>query len=489
MNELKTNDLNILREQLKRDAKKGDFLSFIYYINSDYKANWHHKLIAKELQDFLQDPKKKYLAVFVPPQHGKSELTSRLFPAYALGVNPNLKIAISSYSSDLADSFNRDIQKNIDSCEYQEIYPETRLNSKNVVTTQSWLRNSEVFEIVNKKGFLKSVGVGGGLTGRAVDLAIIDDPVKDDKEAQSPTFRENVWQWYIKVLMTRLHNNSKQILIMTRWHEDDLAGRLLNPSLNPNYKDWKVIKLQALKEENTHIDDLRNEGEPLWSQRHDIDKLKVLKSLSNDAFESLYQQNPFSKTGNKINVDKFIIIDNYPSSFNKIDVWIDGAYTEKVKNDPTGVIPVIYNEKLNTCYILDFQTQRMELPELLEFLPTYFNKIGVTVGSKIFIEPKASGKSIKQMLVRNTKYPVIEISSYLVSEGKESRFQAAAPYIESGQIKFIKGSWNELLIKQMVGFPKVKHDEAVDLLGYISAHYFKANKSPFMQSVGSPQLF
>jgi predicted phage terminase large subunit-like protein len=345
------------------------------------------------------------------------------------------------------------------------------------------------FEIVNKKGFLKSVGVGGGLTGRAVDLAIIDDPVKDDKEAQSPTFRENVWQWYIKVLMTRLHNNSKQILIMTRWHEDDLAGRLLNPSLNPNYKDWKVIKLQALKEENTHIDDLRNEGEPLWSQRHDIDKLKVLKSLSNDAFESLYQQNPFSKTGNKINVDKFIIIDNHPISFNKIDVWIDGAYTEKVKNDPTGVIPVIYNEKLNTCYILDFQTQRMELPELLEFLPTYFNKIGVTVGSKIFIEPKASGKSIKQMLVRNTKYPVIEISSYLVSEGKESRFQAAAPYIESGQIKFINGSWNEVLIKQMVGFPKVKHDEAVDLLGYISAHYFKANKSPFMQSVGSPQLF
>ncbi|MFZ1786690.1 MAG: phage terminase large subunit [Saprospiraceae bacterium] len=491
MKDLIINDierLELRRELYKQNAKQGDFLSFIYYINTDYKANWHHKIIIKELQAFLTDPTKKNLAIFIPPQHGKSEITSRLFPAYALGVNPNLKIAISSYSSDLADSFNRDIQKYIDLKDYYDVFPETQLNSKNVVTTQNWLRNSEVFEIVGKKGFLKSVGVGGGLTGRAVDIAIIDDPIKDDKEAQSPTFRENVWQWYIKVLMTRLHNNSKQVLIMTRWHEDDLAGRLLNPEINPNYKDWHVIKLQAIKEEITHQDDKRNEGESLWPQRHDLEKLNILKSLSFDAFESLYQQNPFNKSGNKINRDRFHIVDQYQISFDKIDIWIDGAYTEKAKNDPTGVIPVLFNSKLNTCYILDFQTQRMELPELLEFLPNYFEKIGITVGSKIYIEPKASGKSIKQMLVRTTKYPVIEIQSYLVQEGKESRFQAAAPYIESGQMKFKRGSWNESLINQMVGFPKVKHDEAVDLLGYISAHYFKASKSPFMQAVASDNL-
>jgi len=485
------NDIELLqlkRELLRKEAKDGDFMSMIYYINNSYKAGWHHRLIAKELQDFLKDPCKKCLAVFMPPQHGKSELTTRLFPAFALGVNPNLKIAIASYSSDLANSFNRDIQRNIDLPEYREIYPETRLNSKNVVTTQSWLRNSEEFEIVEKKGSLKSIGTEGGLSGRPVDIGIIDDPVKDDKEAQSPTMRENAWQWYIKVFLARLHNDSKQILIMTRWHEDDLAGRLLNPEINPNWKDWKVIKLQAIKEEDSHPDDPRSEGDPLWPDRHSLEKMNVLKSLSGDAFESLYQQNPFNKAGNKINRDRFNITENIPIGFDKIDIWIDGAYTDKSKNDPTGVIPVIYNTKLNTAFILDFETQRMELPELLEFLPSYFDRIGVTIGSKIFIEPKASGKSIKQMLVRSTKYPVIEIQSYLVQEGKESRFQAAAPYIESGQMKFKRGSWNESLISQMVGFPKVKHDEAVDLLGYIAAHYFKATKSKFMQAVGSDNL-
>ena len=485
------NDLEILalkRELLRKEAQQGDFLSFIYYINTDYNAAWHHKLIIKELQEFLHNPKKKYLAVFMPPQHGKSELTTRLFPAYALGVNPNLKIAVCSYSADLADSFNRDIQRNIDSLEYIDVYPKTRLNSKNVVTTQSWLRNSQIFEIVGKKGFLKSVGVGGGITGRPVDIVIIDDAIKDDKEAQSPTIRESIWQWYLKSVLTRLHNKSKQILIMTRWHEDDLAGRLLNPELNPNWKDWQVIKLQAIKDEDTHPIDPRKIGEALWPERHSLEKLNVLKSLSSDAFDSLYQQNPFSKTGNKINRDRFKIIESVPNSTNKVDIWIDGAYTEKAKNDPTGVIAVIHNPTLNKVFILDFQTQRMELPELLDFLPKYFEKIGVSVGSKIFIEPKASGKSIKQMMVKTTKYPVIEIVSYLVQEGKESRFQAAAPYIESEHMQFLRGSWNETLITQMVGFPKVKHDEAVDLLGYISAHYFKPRQSVFSAPQGSANL-
>jgi len=481
--------LALERELLRKEAQNGNFLSFVYYVNYEYKANWHHRVIINELQKFLTDSQKKNIAIFIPPQHGKSEITSRLFPAFVLGLNPNTKIAVSSYSSDLADSFNRDVQKYIESDEYQEIFPETYLNSKNASTNQSWLKNSEIFEVVNKKGFLKSVGVGGGLTGRAVDIAIIDDPVKDDKEAQSATYRESVWQWYIKVLMTRLHNQSKQVLIMTRWHEDDLAGRLLNSEINPHYKDWHVIKIQAIKDEETHKDDKRHVGEPLWEQRHDLEKLNILRALSFDAFESLYQQNPFNRSGNKINKDRFIMVDQIQVSTDKVDVWIDGAYTEKAKNDPTGIIAAMFNSKLNVCYILDFHCERMELPELLDFLPNYFEKIGVNLGSKIFIEPKASGKSIKQMLVRMTKFPVIEIQSYLVQEGKESRFQAAAPYIESGQMKFKRGSWNESLINQMVGFPKVKHDEAVDLLGYIAAHYFKTTKSPFMSAVGSPQLF
>lgn len=466
------NKLKYLREQTLRLASKGSFENFIYYVKTDYYFNWHHKVIVKALEDFIKDPTKKNIAVFVPPQHGKSEITSRLFPAYALGVNPNLKIAVSSYSSDLADSFNRDIQKIIDSPEYQEIFPETKLNSKNVITTQSWLRNSEVFEVVNKKGSLKSVGVGGGLTGRAVDIAIIDDPVKDDIEAQSQTYRERVWQWYLTVLSTRLHNNSKQILIMTRWHEDDLAGRLINPEINKDYKDWEIIKIPAIKEDEPNEYDHRQIGEALWPDRHSKEKIEKLKALSESTFESLYQQNPINKGGNKVKTEWFEYVDLAPSNL-KVDLWLDGAYTKDSQNDPTGMIITSFDKQNNSLYIIHAHSALLEMPELLTFLKDYKIAHKLDNRSIAFIEPKASGKTLKQLLNVQTKIPAIEIKSYLVQEGKEARLQAASPYIESGKVKIVRGNWNSKFTAQLTGFPKVKHDEYVDLLGYACEYYFR----------------
>lgn len=177
--------------------------------------------------------------IFVPPQHGKSEILSRNFPAWAFGYDPDLKIVGCSYSSDLAKQFSRSIQRIMDSPEYLHIFPETRLNSSNLRTvTRGYLRNVDMFEIVNHKGFYKAQGVCGSLTGTAVDIAIIDDPVKDAIEAYSPTYRERVWEWYTSVLLTRLHNNSRQLFIMTRWHEDDLAGRILSREADK----WEVCQ-------------------------------------------------------------------------------------------------------------------------------------------------------------------------------------------------------------------------------------------------------
>ena len=147
-----------------KKAQQGDFMSMICHVDPIYTPEDFHKRIAKELQNFLNDPEYNKLAIFLPPQHGKSDLTSRKFPPFAFGINPNLRIALASYSSDLANKFNRFIQKIIDSEEYKQIFPKTTINSKNVVTIQSWLRNSEVFEIVDKRGDFKSVGVAGGLS-------------------------------------------------------------------------------------------------------------------------------------------------------------------------------------------------------------------------------------------------------------------------------------------------------------------------------------
>lgn len=464
--------IELLRERTRRKAKTS-FIEFIKYVNTSYKFNWHHKYIANKLQDLLIDPKKNKLILSVPPQHGKSELSSRHFPAFALGVNPDLKIILASYSTDLSHQFNRDVQKIIEGDFYNDVFPETRINSKNIVTTQSWLKNTEIFEVINKKGSLKAVGVGSGLTGRQADIAIIDDPIKDDMEAQSATIRENIWNWYTSVLMTRLHNNSKQIIIMTRWHEDDLIGRLLNPDINPNWNEWDVVNIKAIATEiNEH--DPREIGEALWPERHSLDKLLNYQSISPTKFNALYQGEPTTKGGNKIKEEWFRYEDFEP--FGVRDMWIDGAYTKNTSNDPTGIMITVWDEVTKTLYVTNFIEKHLEMPDLIKEIVQICNSNKISLSSKIYLEPKASGKSTAQMLNRVTNIPAIEINNYLVNEGKESRISVAAPYFESGRVVLIKGHWNHKFKEQLKSFPKAKHDEAVDLIGYAVFHYFKPGR-------------
>ena len=178
--------MRLKREKLKLEAPTS-FSRFLGYSNPKYELEWFHKLIADHCQMLLEG-KIKNLMVFMPPQHGKSEIISRNFPAWALGQNPDLKIVGCSYSSDLAQQFSRSIQRTIDSKEYQAIFPATYLNGSNTrMDARGYLRNIDLFEMVGHRGFYKAVGVGGSLTGTPVDIAIIDDPVKDANEANSIT--------------------------------------------------------------------------------------------------------------------------------------------------------------------------------------------------------------------------------------------------------------------------------------------------------------
>lgn len=469
--------IKLKREILRRRASSGSLIDFIRYNNSSYKPNWHHIAIANKIEQFIKDKDKKNLMLFIPPQFGKSEITSRNLPAYLLGINPNNRIVVASYSQDLAASFNRDIQRIIDTPTYSNIFPNTKINARNVVTTQNWLRNSEVFEVINYKGYVKAVGVGTGLTGRSADIAIIDDPVKDEMEASSPVYRENVWNWYLSVLMTRLHNGSKVILIMTRWHEDDLAGRLLNPELNPHYKDWEVIKYKAICEE-INEGDPRKPGESLWPEMHSIEKLNILRDIDENKFNALFQQEPVIKGGNKVKSEWFTIVDNKPFNL-VVDMWIDGAYTDKTKNDPTGIILTAYDQVQNKLYILGAIEKYYKMPDLLKEIPQIADTFKMNAGSRIYIEPKASGKTLKQLLSEYTNLAAIEINNHLVNEGKESRLNVASPYIEAGNVVMIRSSWNQKVINQIIAFPKGQHDEFVDLFGYACFHYFKPNRTRF----------
>lgn len=274
----------IKKELAKRKARQ-DLLSFTKYTYDDYEANWHHILYAKKLDDFMNG-KIKNLMVFMPPQHGKSEMSTRRLPAKMLGDNPSLKIGMAAYNHTIASKFNRDVQRIIESEEYQGIYPDTKLGGK-------FLKNSDEFEIVDKGGSFVSVGIGGSLTSRQIDIAIMDDLYKDAQSAWSQTVRQSVQDWYDTVLRTRLHNDSQQLLVFTRWHEEDLAGYLLRTEP----ENWEVVLFEAIRTDKKHEYDHREVGEALWPERHAIDELLKIKENNPIVFEGLYQQNPTPKEG------------------------------------------------------------------------------------------------------------------------------------------------------------------------------------------------
>lgn len=458
--------LRLRRERLKLDAP-GEFSCFLGYINPKYDMEWFHRIIADKCQTLL-DGGIRNLMVFLPPQHGKSEIISRLFPAWVLGRNPDLKIVGCSYSSDLSQQFSRSIQRTIESEEYQRIFPETRLSG--MVKGESltgYVKNMDFFEIVGRKGFYKSVGVGGSLTGTPVDIAIIDDPVKDAAEAYSPVYRKRVWDWYNTVLSTRLHNESRQLFIMTRWHEDDLAGRILKTERS----EWDVLSIPAICE--TDKDGGRSErriGDALWPDRHSIDKLTKYKARAPREFSALYQQHPVIEGGNIVKRDWFGRISM--ADFNALrfrepmHFYIDTAYRKKLAkgadNDPSGILAACRIG--NYVYVYHAAQVWKEMPDLLRFIPEYMASHEGGKESRLNIEPKANGISVVQMLKSLTSLNVKETPT--PTDDKEVRFRVVSPRIECGRVILVEGSWNEEFLDELCGFPSMPHDEFVDILGY-----------------------
>lgn len=243
------------------------------------------------------------------PTHN-SEGSSRKLPAFMLGLDPDRKICIGSYAATIARDFNRDVQRIIDTPRYRELFPGTYLNGSNVVTmANTYLRNSDVIEMVGRKGSLRVVGRGGSLTSKTVDVSILDDVYKDYAEGNSPIVRAAAWKWYTTVVRTRLHNDSQELIVFTRWHDDDLIGRIEKSGEtiidvkcwadleNVTPGAWVRINFEGLKTgEPTEIDP-REPGAALWESRHSKQKLEAQKALDPVQFQCLYQGNPGSAEG------------------------------------------------------------------------------------------------------------------------------------------------------------------------------------------------
>lgn len=457
---------------------------FATFINPKIENEWFHKYVYGILDDWIEKKKKK-VAIFMPPQHGKSTMSSVVTPAKILGKYPEAGIAVASYSDTHASKFNRECQDIIDSYQFRSIYPNTILPGKGVETTNE-LRNNGYFEVVKHKGFFKAVSIGGSLTGTPVDYGIIDDPIKDRKQANSPTYRENLWDWYNDVFKTRLHNDSCQLMLFTRWHEDDLAGRLFNPK-NEHYdekeaSEWTIICLPALKEAKSpmswipEIDDPREVGEALWESKHSAEKHENTKRTNPLTHASLNQQRPSPAKGNKLKREWFNIIKQSELPFNpgthKKDFWIDGAFTEKVQNDESAQMScTFYNGNL---YIFNCHGVRKELNEYLDYIVPWLKEMNYRATSSVFIEMKASGYGFYSMLKspQYGRHNCRKINSKVVAYGKMTRVENIQPTMASGKVFLVQGSWNAAFIDQCASFPNDTHDDMVDVLAYAIHEYF-----------------
>lgn len=292
-------------ENLESVKSVPSFVDFALEVYPFLELTSFHRTYYTILEAFARGRIKR-LIVSVPPQHGKSVGATTLLPAYMLGLDPDMRIAIASYSGMLASKFNRRVQRILESREYAAIFPETTI--KQGTRPAGYIRTSDEVEIVGYKGELISVGREGSLTGNRVDCFVLDDLYKDAMEAQSPVIRDNCWEWYTSVVRTRMHNHSRELIVFTRWHEDDLIGvlgrtepfrelRSLSDIDEAGADEWLVLNFEALKASPATEVDPRDEGEALWPEQHSRELLLSKRRLDPVRFEAMYQGHPSSKEG------------------------------------------------------------------------------------------------------------------------------------------------------------------------------------------------
>jgi len=441
----------------RRQARRG-MLAFATYAKATYEAQWYHETICRYLDKFVAGDFKR-LMIFMPPQHGKSELVSRMLPAYVLGRKPDAKIIAASYAAELIQGMNRDVQRVMESAEYKRLFSETRLNEKNIRTVAgSWLRNNDIFEVVGRRGGYRCAGVGGGLTGFPCDYGIIDDPFKDYKEATSVTVRNTVWEWYTSVFLTRTHSDTRILITLTRWHEDDLAARLLESE--GELKDgglWQVLRLPAMCEDAEAPDEIRAVGEALWPSRFPVETLMERKALNAHQFEALYQQNPTPREGAFFKVSQLEIVKAAPVGLREVRYW-DIASSEGQGDFSAGV-------KLGTTgdgiyYVTDVTRGQWSSDERDRMMVQTAAMDGISVRIGIPQDPGAAGKSLAASMTRMLSgYPV---KSQPVSGDKVTRADPSSSQVNAGNLKLLAGEWNAAFIEELRGFPNGRNDDIVD---------------------------
>lgn len=421
-------------------------IDFEIATNPNYRVNWHHDEIAKHLEqiEFFGDRDYKILVLSVPPRHGKSQQCSIDFPAWFLGRNPNKEIITASYSADLAQDFGGKTREKVNSPEFRAIFPEITLKEDEKARGR-WRTNDG--------GSYIAVGVGGPITGRGANILLIDDPIKNREEAESEVIREKIWNWFTSTAFTRLEPKGVAIVIMTRWHQDDLAGRILShPELS---KRTKSVVFPAIKD-----------GVPLWSGKYTIEALNEIKStIGPYDWSALYQGQPILTENQEFKGQwiKYIPEVNIPMMNTRNFLTIDTAMSQKTTADFTGFC----DNSINQENFWHLKAWRMKIgPE--ELINNIFTLHQSRNYEAIGIEKTAYLSGLKPYLDmeqrRRDKFlPIVELQHNQTQ--KEIRIRGLIPRYASGSIFHVEGRCKDLE-EEMFNFPLGTHDDVLDAVAY-----------------------
>lgn len=409
----------------------------------------------------------------IPPRHGKSTLISHYTPAWFLGHYPEKEVVLCSYEADFAAKWGRDVRNTLR--EYGPAIFDIDVDPNSSAASR-WN--------TTKGGAMYCAGVNGPITGKGAHLLIIDDPIKNDEEANSPVMREKAWNWFLSTAFSRLNKNGSVIIVMTRWNEDDIVGRLLSQKIeedNPELRDfaqhkWELINLPALAEKDEEWLDgswTRQEGDPLWPEMYDKNALYNIKAVVGGYWwAALYQQRPAPLEGNLFkrpdsgfpsfkNLGNVYVLPQYEVSKDQCTIFqtIDPALTIKTSADWFTISTWAITPRKDVLW-LDLQRKRLEAPDQQEFMMANYLKWRPSI---VGFEKSTANLAVVQYAKR-TGLPIVELAA---DRDKISRALPAAARMSGGTVFHAEGApwWPDAEV-QLLAFPNAAHDDTVDTLSY-----------------------